>query len=236
MGSSSRDNIRRVLAATDIVGLISARVPLKKAGSIYKACCPFHEEKTPSFTVSQSRQTYRCFGCGVHGDAINFLREFEHLSFREALYHLASRAGIELDADPDAGRNAMKARKYRSDIAREDALYHECWVLYLSEAGTIPLTQEDHNRLITAKRRIRNGLPMIYPVDGSPEHHEFDLIEGLEILIEGLGNRNSARSLRGQDIRHLLNDPIPTEVSEREIAAARAIYGILETGLELQSA
>jgi DNA primase len=95
-GRLSRELKIDVLERTDIVGLISARVPLKKAGSIYKACCPFHDEKTPSFTVTPARQTYHCFGCGAHGNAIDFLIEHDHLSFPEAVEELAHQAGMEI--------------------------------------------------------------------------------------------------------------------------------------------
>ena len=95
-GRITPDLKESILARIDIVDLVGSRVPLKKAGSLFKACCPFHTEKTPSFTVSPSRQTYHCFGCGVHGNAIDFLIELDRLSFLEAVEELASRAGIEI--------------------------------------------------------------------------------------------------------------------------------------------
>ena len=85
-----------LLSRVDIIDVIDARVPLKKAGRDFKACCPFHEEKTPSFTVSQSKQFYHCFGCGKHGSAIGFLMDYEHMSFPEAVRDLAQRAGVEV--------------------------------------------------------------------------------------------------------------------------------------------
>ena len=88
--------IDEVLARTDIVALIDARVPLKKAGKEYVARCPFHDEKTPSFTVSPSKQFYHCFGCGAHGSAIGFLMEYDHLSFPEAVEELARQAGLPM--------------------------------------------------------------------------------------------------------------------------------------------
>jgi DNA primase len=88
--------IDEVLLRADIVDLIDARVPLKKAGKDYKACCPFHDEKSPSFTVSSSKQFYHCFGCGAHGTAIGFLMEYEHMSFPEAVEELANRIGLPM--------------------------------------------------------------------------------------------------------------------------------------------
>ena len=99
-GRIPREFIDELLARADIVELIDARVPLTKAGRDFKACCPFHNEKTPSFTVSQTKQFYHCFGCGANGSAIGFLMEFEHLSFREAIEELAQSTGLEI---PDTG-------------------------------------------------------------------------------------------------------------------------------------
>ncbi|MDH4133559.1 MAG: DNA primase [Gammaproteobacteria bacterium] len=92
-----------LLARVDIIDIIDARVPLKKAGKDYKACCPFHEEKTPSFTVSHDKQFYHCFGCGVHGSAIGFLMEYDHMSFPEAVQELAGRVGMEVPRDAQPG-------------------------------------------------------------------------------------------------------------------------------------
>ena len=85
-----------LLARIDIVDVIDAYVPLKKAGKNHQACCPFHDEKTPSFTVSQQKQFYHCFGCGANGTAISFLMEYLHMGFVEAIEDLASRAGLEI--------------------------------------------------------------------------------------------------------------------------------------------
>ena len=95
-GRIPKQFIDEVLLRADIVDVIDARVPLKKAGKDYKACCPFHDEKTPSFTVSPVKQFYHCFGCGAHGTAIGFLMEYEHMSFPEAVEELANRLGLPL--------------------------------------------------------------------------------------------------------------------------------------------
>lgn len=97
-----------ITTRTDIVDIIDSRVPLKKAGHEYKACCPFHEEKTPSFTVSPAKQFYHCFGCGAHGTSIGFLMEYDHMEFVEAVEHLAARLGMEVPREdyPDTGKRA----------------------------------------------------------------------------------------------------------------------------------
>ena len=93
-----------LLARTDIVELIESRVPLKRAGREFQACCPFHDERTPSFTVSPTKQFYHCFGCGAHGSAVRFLMEYDRLEFVDAVEELAKRAGLEIPRDAGAAR------------------------------------------------------------------------------------------------------------------------------------
>ncbi|NVJ66243.1 MAG: DNA primase [Gammaproteobacteria bacterium] len=96
MGLIPQHFIQDLLNRIDIVDLIDSRVPLKKAGANYKACCPFHGEKTPSFNVSQTKQFYHCFGCGMNGNAISFLMEYDRLEFPDAVEELASSLGLEV--------------------------------------------------------------------------------------------------------------------------------------------
>ena len=103
MGLVSRESIEEVRRANDIVDVIHAYVPLSKGGSLWKANCPFHDEKTPSFTVSPQRQTYKCFGCGEFGNVIDFVMKFEKLDFREALEKLADRGGVTLAYEQGRG-------------------------------------------------------------------------------------------------------------------------------------
>src|SRR3569623_359047 len=86
--------IDELMSRIDIVALVAARVPQRKTGQNYSARCPFHEEKSPTFTVSPTKQFYHCFGCGAHGTAIGFLMEYEHLNFVEAVQELAEKAGL----------------------------------------------------------------------------------------------------------------------------------------------
>lgn len=95
-GRIPRDFIDNLIGRADIVDIIEKRVKMKKAGKNYHACCPFHNEKTPSFTVSQDKQFYHCFGCGAHGNAIGFLMEYDNLEFVEAIEDLASFYGIDV--------------------------------------------------------------------------------------------------------------------------------------------
>jgi DNA primase len=95
-GLIPQDFIDDLVARADIVEVIGRRVQLKKAGREFKACCPFHEEKTPSFTVSPAKGFYHCFGCGAHGTAVGFLMEYDHMSFVEAIESLANSMGVEV--------------------------------------------------------------------------------------------------------------------------------------------
>ncbi|WP_229766246.1 CHC2 zinc finger domain-containing protein, partial [Vibrio cholerae] len=98
-GHIPRSFIDDLLARLDIVDVIDARVKLKKKGKNYSACCPFHNEKTPSFSVSQEKQFYHCFGCGAHGNAIDFVMEYERMEFPEAIEELASTIGLEVQRE-----------------------------------------------------------------------------------------------------------------------------------------
>jgi len=95
--------IDELIARADIVELIGSRVPLKKQGKEFKACCPFHGEKTPSFTVVPDKQFYHCFGCGAHGTALGFLMDHDHLSFIEAVEDLAARVGMDVPREETPG-------------------------------------------------------------------------------------------------------------------------------------
>ncbi|MCB1804918.1 MAG: DNA primase, partial [Candidatus Competibacteraceae bacterium] len=94
-----QDFLDQLLNRIDIVELIDSRVSLRKNGRNYAACCPFHNEKTPSFTVSPEKQFYHCFGCGANGNAIGFLMDYERLEFRDAVEELARHAGLELPSE-----------------------------------------------------------------------------------------------------------------------------------------
>ena len=110
----SPDFIDDLVARTDIVELIGSRVPLKHAGREYKACCPFHDEKTPSFSVSPDKQFYHCFGCGAHGTVLGFLMDYDRLGFLEAVEELAARAGSKCRARAARRAPAAAARRAAS--------------------------------------------------------------------------------------------------------------------------
>jgi len=149
LGRIPQHFIDELIARADIVEIIGARVQLKKSGREYKACCPFHNEKTPSFWVSPDKQFYHCFGCGKHGTALGFLMDHDHMAFPEAVEELATRLGLEVPheggAEPSVRRAeeplyelmAGVARFYAENLAGEPRARD-----YLAARGLTPETLE----------------------------------------------------------------------------------------------
>ena len=119
--------IQDLLARVDIVDVIEHHLPLKKGGANYFACCPFHGEKSPSFSVSPSKQFYHCFGCGAHGSAIGFLMEYSGLPFVDAVKELASRAGLQVpqEGNPNPRIPAPQHDGLLEAMARAARFYRE---------------------------------------------------------------------------------------------------------------
>ena len=141
-----------LLARTDIVEVITARVPLKRQGREYSARCPFHDERSPSFTVSPTKQFYHCFGCGAHGTAISFLMNYDRLEFLDAVEELAKRAGIEVPRDT---RVAHEDGDTREIYAALDAAAH----FYQQQlAGSTIAQQYLHKRGVDADMQARFGI------------------------------------------------------------------------------
>ncbi len=132
---------QELLHRVDVVDVIERYVPLKKGGSNYLACCPFHSEKTPSFTVSPSKQFYHCFGCGVHGNAISFLMEYQGLGYVEAVKDLAESVGMKMpefeprEKKPDSGPDLYAIMEQACDYYREQLKNSPRAVEYLKGRG-----------------------------------------------------------------------------------------------------
>src|SRR3974390_2793873 len=119
------EEIAQVRAATDIVALISEHSLLKKVGRRWSGLCPFHTEKTPSFSVNAEEGFYYCFGCHASGAAIAFGPPIDHLDFVDAVRFLADRAGITLHEDQEAGRDHQRRSELLDAMERAVAWYHE---------------------------------------------------------------------------------------------------------------
>lgn len=147
-GRIPQDFIDDLIDRADIVEVIGARVKLKKAGREYKAPCPFHNEKTPSFTVSPQKGFYHCFGCGAHGTALGFLLEFDRLEFPEAVEELAHIAGLTVPRDEQAERREPTAPVYES-LTKAATIYqqalkdHQPAIDYLKNRGLSGETVRD---------------------------------------------------------------------------------------------
>lgn len=122
-GFIPKDFIQDLVARADVVSVVDSRVRLKKAGRNYQACCPFHNEKSPSFSVAPDKQFYHCFGCGAHGNALDFIMEFDGLEFPDAVEELASMLGLEV---PREQRPGAKPGRGRAEIEDDFELMEKC--------------------------------------------------------------------------------------------------------------
>jgi DNA primase len=213
-----KESIEQVLSATDIVDLIQSYVPLKRAGAQYRANCPFHNEKTPSFYVNPARQSFHCFGCGKGGDAISFVRDYENLPFMEAVQKLAGRAGIvirEEEADPEADRK-RRSKGRILDLHREAAEFFHHLLLKAPEAG--------HARDYLKSRGFGREMAANWSVGWMPENAKTFLdwarsrkFTGRELVDSGIcylreeGNANSGIRVRFRD---RLMFPIRNEIGD----------------------
>lgn len=132
--------IQDIVARTDIVSIIQSRIDLKKRGHTHVACCPFHSEKTPSFTVSQPKQFYYCFGCGAHGNVIGFLMAYDHSSFIDAITDLATQLGMPIPQEANdtetAQHDVLYTLLYKAQALYEKQLKQSSTAIhYLKERG-----------------------------------------------------------------------------------------------------
>lgn len=213
-----KENIEQVLSATDIVDLINSYVPLKRAGSQFRANCPFHNEKSPSFYVNPARQSFKCFGCGKGGDAITFVRDYENLPFMEAVRKLAQRSGIpirEEENDPEADRS-RRSRGRLLDLHREAADFMHSLLLKSPDAA--------HARDYLKSRGFGREMAVNWTVGWMPEKPQVFLdwaksksFTGRELVDSGIcylreeGNPRSGIRVRFRD---RLMFPIRNEVGD----------------------
>ena len=242
-GLIPQDFISDLVARADIIEVIGRRVQLKKAGREFKACCPFHDEKTPSFTVSPAKGFYHCFGCGAHGTPIDFLMEFDHMSFPEAVETLANSMGLEVPRN----ESDRPARRY-DDLFELMSRVERFWqgALRENEAAVAYLKQ----RGIDGTTAKRFGLG--YAVDGwstvldkfgtSPEAIERLLAAGLVIRKDNGGHYDRfrdrivfpIRDIRGRCIGfggRAMGDGEPKYLNSPETVLfhkGRELYGLYE--------
>ena len=167
--------IDELLARVDIVELINARVPLRRAGRDYQARCPFHDERSPSFTVSPAKQFYHCFGCGAHGSALKFLMQYEGLEFLDAVEDLARQAGMEIPRDARA----------RTDVESLEPLY--AMLARAAEFYRAQLQLNEGARAYLERRGVSDEIAQRFGLGYSPS--EWDA------LLRRLGNGTTERAL-----------------------------------------
>ncbi|TRZ50359.1 hypothetical protein D4Q80_00410 [bacterium] len=149
-----------ILGRVDIVELIGGYIPLKKAGRNFKANCPFHHEKTPSFMVSPDRQIYHCFGCGAGGNAFNFLMQHERLEFPEAVELLARKSGVKL---PESQKQDPQVASLSAQLCK----VNELAAYFYEQALDSALGSAANNYLL--KRGVKKETLKIFKVGYAPD-------------------------------------------------------------------
>ena len=189
-----QDFIDDLLAQTDIVDVIEPYVPLKKSGANYMACCPFHKEKSPSFSVSPAKQFYHCFGCGAHGSAIGFVMQYQNLGFAEAVQQLADRIGLAVPRtkgslnEPPEARAARKKQQQTLETALQTAA-----AFYARQLQTSPQAQA-----YAQKRGLSPEIAERYGIGYAPEgwqplSQEFQPYPAPTLIESGLVVENEGR-------------------------------------------
>lgn len=243
-GRIPREFINELLVRVDIVDLIDSYVPLKKAGSNFTARCPFHSEKTPSFSVSPKKQFFHCFGCGASGNAISFLMDFDHLNFVEAVESLASFAGLDVPRETGTGSGNLKSETGHLAIALEKAAS-----LYAAQLRNTP---EGKKAVAYLKNRgISSQVAQDYQLGYAPANSMpiFSRLDQDDLLAAGILGRSDKgeiyprfrnrvmfpiRDKRGRTIGfggRVLDDSLPKYLNSPETPLfhkGREVYGLYE--------
>ncbi|GEM_PF-2194608 len=155
MGLIKKESIEQLLERVDIVSLIETYVPLKRAGASFKGLCPFHNEKSPSFSVSPQRQRYHCFGCGASGSSVNFLMEYTNVTYPEALRQLADKYGMTLEEEADSTQS-IEVKKQRNRLlllhAEATAWFHDLLLTHPDAQGARDYLKQRGLNRETAKK------------------------------------------------------------------------------------
>lgn len=169
--------LEEIKSRTSIVDVISSRVTLKRSGSVYKACCPFHKEKTPSFSVNPARESYKCFGCGEGGDVFSFLMKHDGMTFVDAVKMLGDRCGVEVEFGDDGG-NAAAAKRLFALHTEVAEFYRRCLTkMKKSEVARAYLKSRDLSDEIAEKFKIGYALDAPGTLEQFAEKKKFTLEE-----------------------------------------------------------
>lgn len=162
MARIAEECVARIKNASDIVEVVGRYIQLRRAGTAWKACCPFHSEKTPSFSVNPARQSFHCFGCGVGGDAVKFVMMYENLDYPNALRRLADIAGIHIIEEAEDPEQA-RSRRRRSRIVRLNQLAADYYHLQLCRAR-----EADHARAYLSGRGFNIAIAKAWKLGWAP--------------------------------------------------------------------
>ncbi len=185
----------------DIIDIIDARVPLKKKGRDYQACCPFHNEKTPSFTVSQTKQFYYCFGCGAKGNSIGFLMEYDHMEFVEAIETLAGSISLEIPRE-ESNSDSNYIPKPKDNFESQYQTLEQCSLFYQHALQQNPIAQQ-----YTQQRHISDNTIKRFGIGYAPK--EWQSIPGDKALLLKTGMSIENDNGHSYDrFRHRLMFPI----------------------------
>ena len=176
--------IQELLNRVDIVDVVDKSVPLKKAGANYSACCPFHNEKSPSFTVSPTKQFYHCFGCGAHGTAIGFLMEYQGLSFVEAVHELAKMVGMIVPQETrDNPRPAQKEIPGLLETIQQAAVFYKA-ELKKSTRAIEYLKGRGLSGQVAARFQIGYAPPGWQNLQAVFPHYDSDVLQTAGLVVE----------------------------------------------------
>jgi len=215
MSRIAEESIQRVADASDIVEIIGSYFPLKRAGTSYRAICPFHKEKSPSFHVNPSRQTFHCFGCGAGGGVFRFLMDYEHLDFPSAVRKLAQRSGIQLAEDNDPKERSRRDQRSRLlELHREASAWFHLNLLRSKAA--------DHARAYLKNRGLTKEITVGWQIGYAPAgwdiFRNWALSAGFtreELLLGGMMTAKESDSQGGYDrFRDRLMFPIRNDYGD----------------------
>ena len=202
------DFIDELLSKVDIVDIIDQQVPLKKSGANYMACCPFHKEKTPSFSVSPTKQFYHCFSCGAHGTAVGFVMEHQGLSFPEAVQYLADRVGMVVpqtrgrNDNPEARAQRKKTQQTLEETTAAAASF------YAQQLKSAPAAQQYLNtRGLSAEIIAHYGLGYA-PDSWQPLAQVFRPYPSSPLIDSGMVIHNEEQNRHYDRFRHRIMFPI----------------------------
>ncbi|UTP73612.1 DNA primase [Alteromonas sp. LMIT006] len=170
-GRIPREFIDDLIARSDIVDIIDARVKLKKAGRNYQACCPFHNEKSPSFSVAPDKQFYHCFGCGAHGNVISFLMDYDRLEFVEAIEELARTHGIDVPREQHSNYDPSKAAQKKQQADNDFELMEQACKLFQVALRKHP----DHAQVIDylKQRGLSGEIAKAWEIGFAPDEWQY---------------------------------------------------------------